>query len=181
MFMADTEKDVRDVADVLFPINEDEYYVNCIGKEIVCGVYMDAGSSLDAHPSLVGNEFLVSAEFFDGHSFQPIVAKHDSGASMLGVPLEILSKIKDSTLKRAEDIRTLGPFNSTQCRVYHNFRVRISGLETMTTAVQTRVWRLGYPVITRYLNTINIDAAEKLTLSPLPGRMNTDDCNVKNM
>jgi len=181
MFIADSEKEVRDVADVLFPINEDEYYANCIGKEIICGVYMDSKSSFDVHPSLVANQFLVSAEFFDGHSFQPVVAKHDSGASMLGVPLEILSHMKDNTLQRVEDMRAFGPFNSTKCRVYHNFRVRISGLETRTTAIQTRDWLLGYPVLIRYLNTINIDALEKLTLSPLPGRKDTDDCNIKNM
>lgn len=41
MFLADTEKEVRSVAEVLFPINQDQYYADCIGKEILCAVYMD--------------------------------------------------------------------------------------------------------------------------------------------
>lgn len=42
MLAGDTEDDVRPVAELLYPINRDEYYVNCIGKEIICGVNIDS-------------------------------------------------------------------------------------------------------------------------------------------
>jgi hypothetical protein len=181
MFMADTEKEVRSVAEMLFPINQDEYYADCIGKEIICGVYMDCTSSVKVRPALVNNQFLVDAEYFNGKSFEPVSTKHDTGASMLGVPLEVLSSMKDSSLVRARNVIAHGPFHSSKSRIYHNFRVRINGLETRTTAIQARDWLLGYPVLIRYLNTINADSSQKLTLTPLPGREDTDDCNLQDV
>ncbi len=39
-FLADTEEEVRNVAEMLFPIGDDEYYAECIGKEILCAINM---------------------------------------------------------------------------------------------------------------------------------------------
>lgn len=162
-----------------------EYYLNCVGKEVVCGVIMNASTVDPAyfplhHHALANNEYRVAAQYWDGANFVDCSMKHDTGATMLGVPRDVLSSLKDTSLQRAGELDLYGPSNVTKGRrCYHNFRVVIGGMETKTTAIQTREFLLGYPVISRYRNIIDDTAQQKLSMTPLPGKASSDDCNIR--
>jgi hypothetical protein len=56
----------------------------------------------------------------------------------------------------------------TRARAYENHFIRIGNLKTKTTVIESRTWLLGYSVISRFNNNINVSAEEPVKMIPLP-------------
>lgn len=97
--------------------NED-YFVQCIGSEVLRFVDMGMGGftavKLSEIPHEVGEPVCVDAEYsFDqGATFQPARMKFASSAPMMGAPIEIISEFK--TLVRGSNEILQGPTGETR-------------------------------------------------------------------
>jgi len=185
MFLANTEEFVRKSASLLFP--NEEYHVDCIGCEILRAAYMDGDKSTNNIETLqynqaipngkfstvFENQFLVRAKYsFDGQNFEDVVMKYDPGATHVGVPEEVLSDLPlGVTLTRGENLYYYSPSaEPVKVRSYINNYVQIAGLVTKTTFIVARVWLLGFPIISRYVNTLDVTSDEPVLMKPLTGQ-----------
>jgi len=182
--VARTEEIVRKFAATCF--RGQEYFAECVGCEYLESVIMD-GSGVDEDDFLGENQnwetaidpdrfstikwrqFLVRGEYsFDGKEYQSFVMKHDTGASMVGVPEEILSQPPlgvDLSSFRDKKVSYVGPGGVVKdARTYHSQYVRVNGLVTKTRVIESKRWLLGYPVLSRYVNTIDTKAKEPVSL-----------------
>ena len=182
--VADTENEVRKFAETIFPYRVDEYHADCVGCEILRGVVMDSlcrdrGSpaefELVPHLSsgLYGtakDQFVIRAEHsFSGLDFKTYIMKHSSGASMMGVPKEILSNPPPGvSLHRGENSCCIGPDGSRNiARVYNDNYIKVAGLSIKVDVIESRVWLLGFPVLSRFRNVLDITAKEVVVLHAL--------------
>jgi len=96
--------------------------------------------------------------------------KYDPGSTHIGVPKAILSNPPAGVaLIRGKNKHVLQPHGEITSPVYLKNYIRVGGLLTQVSFIQTRVWLLGYPVLTRFVNTINVTANEPVKFEPLPG------------
>lgn len=183
--VANTEENVIQMAELCFPYRIDEYFSACVGCEILKGVIMDDTSTNEAnHPEFnlspdlssgvsgkENTEFVIRAEHsFSGQDFRSYVMKHDSGAGMMGVPHDIIANPPSGVvLKRHDDAEFIGPGGSrTIARVYGDNYIRVCGVTIKVDIIESRVWRLGFPVLSRFRNILDVTAKEAVVLDPLP-------------
>jgi hypothetical protein len=106
----------------------------------------------------------IKEEFsFDGHNFNSAFMKYATGSTYFGVPEHILNNaLHRIKLTRGPNMNMNGPFStnrrffSTNVNSYEDFYIKINGLITKTTALQSKHWSLGFPVYSRYENIVNI-------------------------
>eukprot|EP01124_Arcella_intermedia_P003658 TRINITY_DN12017_c0_g1_i1.p1 TRINITY_DN12017_c0_g1~~TRINITY_DN12017_c0_g1_i1.p1 ORF type:complete len:294 (+),score=26.25 TRINITY_DN12017_c0_g1_i1:42-923(+) len=179
-FIGNTEKQVRNVARLAFP---DDCHISCIGCEILLAGYMDTTQKSEnlqfeeALPKgkfsgIFEDHFLVRSKYsFDGKNFIETVMKYDPGATLIGAPREVLLNPPAGVLlDRGPDIYYYTHSGQPiKARSYNENYIEVAGLLTKTTFVESRVWLLGYPVISRFINTLNIKAKEPVVMQPLPG------------
>jgi hypothetical protein len=175
-------------AELQFSFGIDEYFTACVGCEIMMGAVMDSSISKRAapefslppnlHSGLSGHakdEFVIRAEhsFGLGHDFKSYIMKHDSGASMMGIPTDILSNPPSGVvLQRKPDIFYIGPSGDRQAaRAYRNHYIRVAGQTIKVDVIESRVWLLGFPVLSRFRNILDVTAKEVVVLEALPSNM----------
>ena len=178
-----SERVVWQIAEILFPHSADEYYANCVGCEIMCIAVMNQNDS--GHDSeqreqvpvpenlssyVFKNHFFFKAEHsFSGEKFKSFLMKHDSGASMIGVPKEYLSNPPaGAVLNRAPPITYLGPEgNSFRARTYKDQYIRVAGQPINVDVIESRTWLVGFPVISQFRNVLDSNAKEVVAWEPL--------------
>jgi len=172
---------VRAITKLIFP--NEEYHVACIGCEFLEIAFMDSQIKTtseteqfkEAIPNgkfscLFEKQFLVRAKYsFDGKTFFDTVMKLYSGASHMGAPIEVLSNPPAGiVLNRGPDLWSqLHTGETVKVRQYLDNFVDIAGLVTRTSVIDSHAWLLGYPVISRFITTLNIKATEPVVMNPL--------------
>jgi hypothetical protein len=183
--VASTEEKVLQMAEAVFPYRVDEYYAACVGCEILRGAVMNDSSTDHAGVSefnlppgmssgLSGkenSEFVIRAEHsFLGRDFRSYIMKHNSGATMMGVPRDILSNPPSGVvLQRHEDVHYIGPDGSHRlARVFRNNYIRVAGVTVKVDVIESRTWLLGFPILSHFRNMLDVSAKEVVVLDPLP-------------
>jgi hypothetical protein len=188
IIIAANENLVRQMAELVFPFRFDEYHADCVGCEILRGVVMDnsplngdENAEINDDVEFVMPKFLSSAvspkkeifvraeHSFDGQNFKPYLMKHHTGAAMMGIPFEVLATPPAGvSLERGTDLRYIGPSGRRDVmRTYNNNYIRVAGLTIKVPVIESRVWLLGYPILSRFRNIIDVKAKEVVTLEPL--------------
>ena len=88
---------------------------------------------------------------------------------MVGVPKEIISNPpKDVVLERGENTFYIGPDGSRHiARIYLDNYIRVAGMTIKVEAIESRVWLLGFPVLSRFRNVLDVTAKEVVVLDRL--------------
>lgn len=117
--------------------------------------------------ALLGSHLFVRGELsFDGKEYEEVAWKYDTGASMVGVPAEVLASPPQGVVLTRQGSVLVG---SSKLNAYEGLYVRVGGLVTRTTVVEARSFLLGFPVYSRFRALLDARAGEVVALTPLQG------------
>jgi hypothetical protein len=88
---------------------------------------------------------------------------------MMGVPNDILSNPPSGiALERGPNRIYIGPNGSRHlARVFLDNYIKVAGLSFKVRVIERRVWLLGFPVLSRFRNVLDVTAKEVVVLDPL--------------
>ena len=172
IFIGNSEKFVRDLAEKLFRDIGIDYYLECIGCEVLGEVHMDGDiTTMDNNGTEDKCALYVDGEFSadQGRSFHKYRFKHDTGAVMMGAPANVLSQ---HTLRRGRDEIYVGPNgNRHKANTYEDIIIKVSDTPVVTKVIEARTWLLGYTVYSKFINIIDTDSNPPIIMTP-KGRKN---------
>ncbi|KAJ1403328.1 hypothetical protein B484DRAFT_457563 [Ochromonadaceae sp. CCMP2298] len=178
--LGESEKTTRRTIEAMSPGRE--YHIDCLGCEVMEYVIMDtqqlgfdpSNTSPPTAPGVHENQFYISGEhsFGEDAPFQQALMKHDTGAQLVGIPREVISNPPAGmVLERGKINLAIGPAGSTKGRSFNNQYIRVNGLVTKTTVIESREWLVGFPVIARFRTVLDVTAESPLVMEPLPGQV----------
>lgn len=171
VFLDDYENVVRHIAEKAFRSVEEDYFMTCIGSEVLEMVDMGMGDLrfVGADEPREGerdDELYVCAaySFSDLNNFIPTRMQLSTEASLMGVPTELLS---DQTLQRGRDeIRKKLNGKEIKIKTYENIHIKVGETVITTRAIEANKWIIGYPVWSKF--KISIDATKTPAVVMIP-------------
>ncbi|KAJ1423722.1 hypothetical protein B484DRAFT_432561 [Ochromonadaceae sp. CCMP2298] len=166
MFVGLHEDVVRAKAERCFHARTEDYYMDCLGSEVLMLAVMDdsnLASSLDEEGD-AEKALMFDGEFSadGGKTFQTYQFKHDTGAALMGVPNEVLSQY---TLLRGIDRWAVGANNKPlRANVYKDLHIRVCGATVKLDVVCMRTWLFGYDAYKHFTHDIDCERQPKLIM-----------------
>ncbi|KAJ1393894.1 hypothetical protein B484DRAFT_408055 [Ochromonadaceae sp. CCMP2298] len=175
--LGESEKTTRRTIEAMSPGRE--YHIDCMGCEVMEYIIMDTQQCFDPsnasppqQPGVHESQFFISGEHSFGGAFQATLMKHDTGAQLVGIPREVISNPPAGTvLERAKSNLAIGRGGAAKGRMYNNQYIRVNGLVTKTTVVESREWLVSFPVIARFCTVLDVTADPPLVMEPLSGQV----------
>lgn len=172
--IANSHAEACSIMEPVFGISRNtDYFCQCIGREALGLVVMDGETTKaasTAYPELQSgcsilwshppsNELLLGLEHSFGADFPMTLrtVKFDPGASLVGVPLEVLSNPPTGHVpRRSHDEIYVSPNGSREmARTYEGHVFRLKDKSVTTRVIQSRTWLMGYPFLKEFEWTIN--------------------------
>jgi hypothetical protein len=84
--------------------------------------------------------------------------KHDTGATMVGVPKDILSNPPKGVIPiRSKDtVVYASPHSFKRANVYEDWNFRVAGITITTSVIEARTWLLGFPILAHFVSTTDV-------------------------
>lgn len=166
-----SQEEARKLAESYFRSPSKDYFLQCIGCEVIMEVEMDGGNTNRVDANGVENE---DALYLDGQfspdggkTFTTYRLKHSSGSALMGAPGVVLSQY---SLRRGDDMIYLGSDGTrTKTNTYNDIIIKIGDTSVTTTVIEARTWLLGYSVYSHFVNIIDTSRDPKITLTPKKG------------
>jgi len=180
LIIGDSEQIVARGAPQVF--GPDFYHIDAIGCEYLEHILMDGNTSdlsdsQDSYPEFDGtsavfeNQFLVKVDYaWNGsNTFKNTIMKHDTGATMVGVPMNILSNPPEEVIpiRGKDEIVLSTPHSFKRARVYEDWKFRVADLTITTSVIEARTWLLGFPILAHFVSTTDITSQNPVQLQPV--------------
>jgi hypothetical protein len=88
---------------------------------------------------------------------------------MMGIPNDVLSNLPSGVVlqRQLRDMFYIGPSGSRHsARVYRSNYIRVAGVTIQADVIESRVWLLGFPVLSNLWNILDVTAEEVVVLEP---------------
>ena len=168
LFVVEHEAVAEAVGEQMFRSKTEDYYIGCIGSEVISQALMGNMSLGDQDQEDWTSAVYVDGEcsFNNGTSFWPQRMKYDTGARMMGVPKNVTL---EHTLQRGPDEFYIGPDGRrTQANTYKNIVIRVAGVPITTRIIESRAWLLGHDVYKHFTSTVDTESTPPVVMVPRP-------------